>query len=122
MLLQAGHTIIAKSLLTEDWSANSMQLRDFFCDKPVSEWFNRNAPAIKEGVIDPDNMNADQAICLMQADPLLIRRPLMQIGTEKIAGFDHHVIAQWLGHLNNVGHDDFETCSNTSQQAVNDHV
>ena len=51
LLRQAGHTIVARNLLSENWSADASQLQAFFAGKPVSEWFNRSAPAIKQGLI-----------------------------------------------------------------------
>jgi nitrogenase-associated protein len=72
--------------LAEPWTAERLQ--EFFKDKPVSEWFNRASPRIKSGEIDPQQVTADLALSLLLADPLLIRRPLIEIGSVLIAGFD----------------------------------
>lgn len=86
-LLEAGgHQVIRRSLLAEPWTAERLQ--EFFKDKPVSEWFNRASPRIKSGEIDPQQVTADLALSLLLADPLLIRRPLIEIGSVLIAGFD----------------------------------
>ena len=115
LLQQAGHTVIAMNLLTEDWAKKPEQLWAFLGDKPVSDWFNRSAPAIKKGLIDPDTVTAQQAIALMISDPLLIRRPLMQVGNEKTAGFDEQYMEQWIGLNDKRSADDLETCPNTRQ-------
>lgn len=88
LLRQAGHQVIVKDLLSESWSEKSGELRAFFADKPVAEWFNRAAPMIKQGLIKPSALDEKQAIAAMIAEPLLIRRPLMQVGEKKMAGFN----------------------------------
>ena len=110
LLEQAGHSVVAKSLLTEDWSANPMHLRGFFTNKPVSDWFNRSAPAIKEGKVIPQKLTEEQAIILMLEDPLLIRRPLMQVGDEKSVGFEEREIDEWIGLSIRSLQLDLETC------------
>lgn len=97
LLRQSGHTVVAKNLLAEDWSDKPLQLREFFAGSPVSAWFNRSAPSIKQGLVNPDTLEADQAIGLMLTDPLLIRRPLMQVGQTKMAGFDEQKVSAWIG-------------------------
>lgn len=94
LLVEAGHTVIAKNLLTENWQIES--LRPFFTELAVRDWFNYSAPAIKLGEIDPDNLNEQQALALMRENPLLIRRPLMQVGEEYRAGFDPEKVEAWL--------------------------
>lgn len=118
LLIQAGHSIIAKSLLTENWSASPAHLREFFADKPVSEWFNCSAPAIKNGDVIPKEVAADEAIILMLADPLLIRRPLMQINNEKKSGFDQLEVDQWIGLSNQVNLD-LESCPYSDKLTCN---
>lgn len=113
ILENAGHTVIAKNLLTEDWSGKPGQLREFFGDRPVSAWFNRSAPAIKSGRVEPDSTSADQAIALMLADPLLIRRPLLQINGEKAVGFDEAYLEQWIGLEHKGPGRDLESCPKT---------
>lgn len=97
LLRAAGHIVVAKDLLAEDWSSNPELLREFFTGKSVAQWFNRNASVIKQGIINPDTVDADQAISLMLANPLLIRRPLMQVGSEKLAGFSVQEVDSWIG-------------------------
>jgi nitrogenase-associated protein len=88
ILRQAGHEIVARDLLKEPWSKD--RLIRFFKRYLVSEWFNMSAPAIKEGKLKPGELNADEAIAEMIKNPLLIRRPLMEVEGNCILGFDLH--------------------------------
>jgi nitrogenase-associated protein len=72
-------------------------LRAFFGERPVSEWFNSAAPRVKSGEVVPETLDASTALTLMLQDPLLIRRPLMQSGERREAGFDPARVADWLG-------------------------
>lgn len=91
----AGHQVIAKSLLTEPWTAQ--ELRAFFGATPVTSWFNPAAPRIKSGEVKPAGIDAAGAISLMLNDPLLIRRPLIEVDGERCAGFDREPVPSLLG-------------------------
>jgi len=106
MLEAAGHTVIAKSLLTEPWSAEA--LRGFFGSTPVATWFNPAAPRIKSGEIVPEKLDTADAIALMLDDPLLIRRPLVKADGQRCAGFDREPVTSLLG---NSLDRDVEACS-----------
>ena len=95
MLEAAGHAVIARSLLTEPWSAE--RLRDFFGTTPVASWFNRASPRIKSGEIDPAAFDAGAALAIMLEDPLLIRRPLVEARGQRCAGFDREPVTSLLG-------------------------
>lgn len=95
LLEASGHEVIACNLLVEPWSAD--RLRSFFGTSPVAEWFNRAAPRVKQGEIDPASMDEAGALALMLADPLLIRRPLMEAEGVRSAGFDPEKVAAWIG-------------------------
>lgn len=86
MLAFAGHLVIARNLLTESWSVE--RLTPFFKNLPVSEWFNRSAPRIRDGELNPDNLDENQVMTSMISEPLLIRRPLMIVDGEYLVGFD----------------------------------
>jgi nitrogenase-associated protein len=107
MLAAAGHTVWAKSLLTEAWTAE--RLLTFFGARPVAEWFNRAAPKVKSGEVVPEQMQADKALEMMLADPLLIRRPLIAANGRFEVGFEAELIDSWLG-LSNKVKQDLETC------------
>jgi nitrogenase-associated protein len=110
LLEAAGHRVEARNLLTEAWTAES--LRGFFGDLPVSDWFNRSAPAVKEGRVIPERVTAAEALILMLANPLLIRRPLMQVGDSGAVGFDPEAVDAWIG-LQEKPAADLESCPRT---------
>jgi nitrogenase-associated protein len=95
LLAAAGHTVQAKNLKTEAWTAD--RLLAFLGQLPVADWFNRAAPAIKSGEIVPENLGFEDALHLLLDNPLLIRRPLMEIGEERMVGFDTAAVDAWVG-------------------------
>jgi nitrogenase-associated protein len=94
-LSNAGHQVEARNLLTEPWTREG--LCSFFGNRPVAQWFNRAAPRVKSGEVVPENIDADTALTLMLAEPLLIRRPLLESGGRREVGFDAAFIDAWLG-------------------------
>lgn len=114
LLKAAGHQVIAKNLLEEPWTAE--RLRSFFGSLPVHLWFNYSAPAIKHGEINPDRVDENQALSLMLQQPLLIRRPLMQVGDECRAGFEQEAVDEWIG-LKAITDDDLESCAREAHQS-----
>ncbi|MBU1666679.1 MAG: hypothetical protein KKG92_14990 [Gammaproteobacteria bacterium] len=115
LLAAAGHTVQAKSLLTEKWTA--ARLREFFGDLPVAEWFNASSPRIYGGEITPDELDAVEALGLMLADPLLIRRPLMEVNGQRRVGFDQAAVEHWIGLDSKALREDLETCPRKQAQA-----
>ncbi|MBH8571439.1 nitrogenase-associated protein [Nostocaceae cyanobacterium CENA369] len=95
LLTAAGHEVVAYSLLTEPWTAE--RLRSFFGDRSVAEWFNRSAPRVKSGEVVPENTDEQTALLLMLKEPLLIRRPLLEVGDRREVGFDVEKIDAWIG-------------------------
>lgn len=94
-LSDSGHVVEARSLLSHPWTAE--ELRGFFGIRPVAEWFNRAHPKVKSGEIDPADFTAEQALALMLAEPLFIRRPLLQVGERRETGWDEDVVRAWIG-------------------------
>jgi nitrogenase-associated protein len=88
MLVAAGHLLIVHDLLTEPWNNQRDLLRSFFGSLPVAQWFNLNAPDVKNGIVNPGKLNEHQALALMVKQPLLIRRPLLEIDGKRYTGFD----------------------------------
>lgn len=115
MLVAAGHEVIAHNLLTEPWQ--KPRLRAFFGDKPVSEWFNASAPAVKNGEVNPGQLQEDEALALMLANPLLIRRPLLQVGEVLQVGFDPELVHAWIGLDEPAQAGDMETCTRPAASA-----
>ena len=95
LLAASGHEVVARSLLTEPW--DEARLRAFFGDRPVADWFNRASPRVKSGEVRPETMTDTGALAAMLADPLLIRRPLIEVGDRREVGFDRDLIAAWIG-------------------------
>ncbi len=90
----AGHNVIAKDLLKAPWTVE--KLRSFFGETPTTSWFNRAAPRIRSGEINPETSDADSALALMLHDPLLIRRPLVEANGARCAGFDREPVLSLL--------------------------
>lgn len=86
---------MVRDLLAEPWTEES--LRPFFGHLPVADWFNRSAPAVKDGSVIPESLDAETALALMLRDPLLIRWPLLQVGEERRVGFVPEEVAAWIG-------------------------
>jgi len=98
LLAAAGHTVQAKDLKKEPWTAE--RLLAFLGHQPVVRWFNPSAPAVKAGQIVPENLGAEDALGMLLANPLLIRRPLMEVGEERMVGFDIPAVDAWIGLKN----------------------
>ena len=94
LLQEAGYQVDARNLLAEVWTAE--RLTPFFGSLPVADWFNRSAPQVKDGLVIPELLDAGQAMQLLLMEPLLIRRPLMQIGEQRLIGFETDQVNQAL--------------------------
>jgi len=109
ILIASGHELEVRNLLTEPWTTESLAL--FFGDRPVTEWFNPTNPKVKSGEIVPSSVSRDEALAMMVAEPLLIVRPLMQVGNERLAGFEVPEVHNWLGlKLDSIGERDPKNC------------
>jgi len=110
-LRAAGHNVIAKDLLTEPWTKESLQ--PYLTGLVVADWFNRAAPKVKNGEIIPEKLSAEQALAMLLAEPLLIRRPLMQVGDEYRMGFDADTVSAWLDVAGLPQGENLEACPRT---------
>jgi nitrogenase-associated protein len=108
LLAAAGHTVLARDLRSEAWTR--VKLLSFFSGMPVSAWFNQNAPAVKCGAIIPEELDEMTALALLIDQPLLIRRPLMQVGDQRRVGFDTAAVAAWIGLGELPAGEDMEAC------------
>jgi nitrogenase-associated protein len=119
MLRVRGHRLEVRDLLSEPWTL--ARLRSFLGDRPVAEWFNPSAPAIKSGKVRPDELNETRALALMLSEPLLIRRPLIEIrgdadasvagtGALRSCGFEPGPFLASLGIALTPG-EDLQSCS-----------
>ena len=109
ILIASGHQLEVRNLLTDAWTAPL--LARFFGNRPVAEWFNPSNPRVKTGEICPVTITREQALRLMLDEPLLIVRPLMQVGKERLAGFDVQQVHNWVGlHLDSIGERNPQNC------------
>lgn len=109
ILLASGHELEVRDLLAEPWTGESLAL--FFGDRPVAEWFNPAHPKVKTGEVVPVSFGREEALRLMVAEPLFIVRPLMQVGDERLAGFEVGQVHNWIGlALDSVGERDPRNC------------
>lgn len=120
LLESAGHTVVAKDLLRQPWLRT--KLRSFFDGLPVAQWFNRNAPQVKSGEIVPEDFDEATALALLQAEPLLIRRPLLEVNGVRRAGFDAAAIDAWIGLNGVVPGEDVEACRHEPGHRCSDHT
>lgn len=95
ILRQLGHVLLVHDLLTTPWTPE--RLRPFFASKPIPEWFNYTAPRVKSGEVNPVQLDETTALAAMVADPLLIRRPLIECAAGQCSGFDDNPVLQALG-------------------------
>jgi len=107
LLQDSGHHVLARDLRNKDWSNHA--LLEFLGGLPVGQWFHPSAPAIKSGEIVPADLDEPTALALLRDNPLLIRRPLLQVGHERRVGFDAAAIHDWIG-LIHLPEDDIEAC------------
>jgi nitrogenase-associated protein len=119
LLAAAGHQVVAKNLITEAWEPG--RLRAFFGALAVRDWFNYSASSIKHGEFEPDNLTEQEALALMLENPLLIRRPLMQVGDSLMAGFEQQTVDNWIGLQKMEANQDLESCPRTLAQSSCDH-
>ncbi len=116
ILKASGHELDVRDLLNEPWNEESLAL--FFGDRPVEEWFNPAHPRVKAGEVVPSAFEREEALRLMVAEPLFIVRPLMQVGNERLAGFDVAQVHNWIGlALDSIGPRDPRNCPCVIQSA-----
>ncbi|QDF29290.1 ArsC/Spx/MgsR family protein [Halarcobacter anaerophilus] len=75
-----------KSMLSTNWDIKT--LNSFFQDLSKEQIVNQFAPKIKSGEINIKKLTKEQLVELMIKEPLLIKRPLIQVNDIKICGFD----------------------------------
>ena len=95
LLLSLGHRLELRDLLHEHWTAQ--RLRSFSGERPVAEWFNLSAPRIKSGELAIRELDEAQALSLMLEEPLLVCRPLLELGELRQAGFVPGPVLDALG-------------------------
>ena len=95
LLRAQGCRLEVRDLLSESWTARN--LRRFFGTRSVAEWFNPTAPRVKSGEVRPHELDEAQALELLIADPILIRRPLIETSAGCCFGFESGPILEAFG-------------------------
>ncbi len=106
LLTASGYLLEVHDLLQTRWTAET--LRPYFADRPVAEWFNPASPRVKSREISPGAMTEKEALKVMLLDPILIRRPLIELEGIKTAGFTEDHLRLWTptsldGYTESVG-------------------
>ncbi len=86
LLIANGVEFEVKSMLSTKW--DSATLNSFFVGLEKNQIVNQFAPQVKSGEIDIDKYSKDELVELMIKEPILIKRPLIQVDDIKICGFD----------------------------------
>jgi len=115
LLLDSGHQVMTRGLRNRAWTNHA--LLEFLAGLPVAQWFHPSAPAIKNGEIVPAELDEPTALALLRDNPLLIRRPLLQVGDERRVGFDAKAIHDWIG-LVDVPVENLEECRHAATPRV----
>ena len=95
LLTAAGCMLIEQNLLKLTMGPD--ELRTYLEARPVPEWFNPNAPAVKNGEIDPEAYSEKEALVLLLNNPILIHRPLISVNGHRMCGFNQPAIESLLG-------------------------
>ena len=90
-----GLSFHIKSILDTHWTSDT--LTPFFDGLDKHEIINTFAPQIKNNEIDINDYSKEELIDIMCQNPILIKRPLLQIGQNYICGFDIPKINALLG-------------------------
>lgn len=86
LLSANGIDFEVKSMLSTNWDNET--LNGFFEGLEKEQIVNQFAPQVKSGEVNIDKFSKDELIELMIKEPILIKRPLIQIDNIKICGFD----------------------------------
>lgn len=86
LLSANGIDFEVKSMLSTKWEKET--LNGFFEGLEKEQIVNQFAPQVKSGEVNIDKFSKDELIELMIKEPILIKRPLIQIDNIKICGFD----------------------------------
>jgi arsenate reductase len=67
---------------------SAAELKDLFAGRDPRDFLNSRSPAFKAMGLTGKSLTPDQGLALMAKEPNLIKRPIVAIGKEIIAGFD----------------------------------
>lgn len=97
ILRKQGFSLDERNLLEFGWDRET--LTKVFKGYLVSEWFNASAPKIKDGSIRPGELTYDEAIDLILANPIYMKRPIIEIDNRYIVGFAASELEMMTGVL-----------------------
>ena len=106
-LTTSGHIVEERSLLDTKWTPET--LRPYLERLDITEWYNKNAPEVKAGIVIPGSLSSKDTLNLLCSNPILIKRPLMKIKDELIAGFDVDFLSKII-ELQDVPNEDLTNC------------
>lgn len=86
LLSNAGIEFEVKDILNTVWTKEILE--SFFSNLEGEQIFNMSALKIKNNALDITTLSKDEAIALMIQEPILIKRPLLEINQTKLCGFD----------------------------------
>ena len=85
-LLQKGVELYERDFFADRLS--EQELRGLIATHPVSEVFSWKSPSFKKLGVRREELDDDRLVALMLEEPRLIRRPLLQVGSDLIVGAD----------------------------------
>jgi len=94
ILLYQGLSFRTIDILKMNWTKET--LTPFFKNKTKEDMINPFAPQIKNRILDINKLSKSELIEKMCKEPILIKRPLMEVGEHKLCGFDIKVINSLL--------------------------
>ena len=89
-LSQSGVEVEERDFFQDRFSEG--ELRSLIGDRSLSDYFSWNSPSFKKLGIDRNELDDDQLLRLMVQEPRLIRRPMIQVGSELIVGTDRRAM------------------------------
>lgn len=110
ILMRAGHELDVRNLLTESWSAAT--LSPYLDSRGAQYWVNSNHPDVKANRLCLPLEQPEQLIDMLCADPLLIRRPLIQVENRFYQGVDASQLRDLIDPTALSGN--YEDCPKTS--------
>jgi arsenate reductase (glutaredoxin) len=67
---------------------NAAELKELYAGRDPRDFLNTRSPAFKAMGLAGKSLTSEQALALMAKEPNLIKRPIVVVGKEMIAGFD----------------------------------
>lgn len=112
LLISSGHNVEERSLLDIKWTPEI--LKKYFNGLEIKEWYNKNAPAVKAGIVIPGELPEKETLDLLCENPILIKRPLMEIDGKLVCGFDTEALKKII-ELKNIPSEDLTKCQMNSK-------